>query len=49
MNFINTVMFNTSTTFLNYSISKGVDEISEIDSASSTIRGSTNSRYLIEL
>jgi hypothetical protein len=49
MNFVNIVVFNTSTTFLNHSISKGVDEISEIDLVGSTIRGSTNSRHLIEL
>jgi hypothetical protein len=49
MNFINTVMFNISTTFLNHSVSKGVNEISEIDLAGSAIRGSTNSRHLIEL
>jgi hypothetical protein len=49
MNFVNTVVFNISTTFLNYSVSEGVDEISEIDSVGSTIRGSTNSRHLIEL
>jgi hypothetical protein len=49
MNFTNTVVFNTSTTFLNYSVSKGVDEISKVDSAGSTIRGSTNSRHLTEL
>jgi hypothetical protein len=48
MNFANTVMFNTSTTFLNHSVSEGVDEISEFDSAGSAIRGSTNSRHLTE-
>jgi hypothetical protein len=49
MNFTNTVMFDISTTFLNYGISEGVNEISEFDSAGGAIRGSTNSRHLAEL
>jgi hypothetical protein len=31
MNFINTVIFNISTIFLNYNISKGVNKISKVD------------------
>jgi hypothetical protein len=48
MNFANTVVFNTSTAFLNHGVSEGVDEISEIDLADGAVRGSTNSRHLTE-
>jgi hypothetical protein len=49
MNFTNTVVFDIGTTFLNYSVSEGVDKISEVNSVGSAIRGSTNSRHLVEL
>jgi hypothetical protein len=39
INFVNMVVFNTSTIFLNYRISKGVNKISEVDLVDSTIRG----------
>jgi hypothetical protein len=48
MDFANTVVFDTSTAFLNHDISEGVDEISEVDSAGGAVRGSTNSRHLAE-
>jgi hypothetical protein len=48
MNFANTVVFDTSTAFLNHGVSEGVDEISEFDSAGGAVGGSTNSRHLAE-
>ena len=46
MNLIDAVVFNTTTIFLNYSISKIVKEISEFEIASSAIIV-TNNRYYI--
>ena len=46
---IETIILSIVTIFLNYSISKNVDKVSKIEIVGSTIRGSTNSRYLTKL
>jgi len=48
MNLIDIVVFNTTTTFLNYSISKIIEEISEFKTVSSTVTV-TNNRHRIQL
>jgi hypothetical protein len=46
MNLIDAVVFHISATFLNYGISESVEKVGEIDTAGSTVRGSTDSRHL---
>jgi hypothetical protein len=46
MNLIDAVVFYISATFLNHSVSKSVEEVGEVNTAGSTIRGSTDSRHL---
>ena len=46
---IETIMLSIVTVFLNYSVSENVDKVSEVEIASSTNRGSTNSRHLTKL
>ena len=46
---IETIMLSIVTIFLNYSISENVDKVNEVETAGSTIKGSTNSRYLTKL
>jgi uncharacterized membrane protein len=46
MNLIDAVVFHTSAIFLNYGVSEGVEKVGEIDTASGTVRGSTDSRHL---
>jgi hypothetical protein len=39
-------MFHISATFLNYSVSESIEEVSEVNIVGSTIRGSIDSRHL---
>ena len=48
MNLIDAVMFNITTIFLDYSVSKVIEEIGEFEMASSTIT-ITNNRHRIQL
>ena len=47
MNLTDAVVFNTTTTFLDYSVSEVVEEIGEFETASSTI-AITNNRYRVQ-
>ena len=48
MNLTYTVILNTTTTFLDYDVSKVVDKVSKVETSGSTIT-STDNRYLKSL
>jgi hypothetical protein len=46
MHLADQIMLRAVTAFLNYSVSENVDEVGEVETASSARGGSTNSRHL---